>query len=185
MESARWLYVGLWGSPWGGRRSRAATSGQSLGDMTRIDDAVGRVAQVGASTSRECGSHCGSNVARPGDAPKRSTRRRLAPEPARRVVGAEVHARGADQRRGALGTLAGDRSVTPPRAENGRRGASEPRRRESTRGPDGGESARRSTHPRYPKSERTHPEAPTPKGRLEDPPLASNTPRARHIWFST
>ena len=49
--------MGLWGSPWGGRRSRAATSGQSLADMTRSDDVVGRVVQFGASTSRERGSN--------------------------------------------------------------------------------------------------------------------------------
>ena len=54
MKSAGWSYVGLWGSPWGGRRSRAATSGQSLADMTRSDDVVGRVTYFGASTSREC-----------------------------------------------------------------------------------------------------------------------------------
>ena len=33
------------------------TSGQSLADMTRSDDVVGRVAQFGASTSRERGSN--------------------------------------------------------------------------------------------------------------------------------
>ena len=33
------------------------TSGQSLADMTRNDDLVGRVVQIGASTSRERGSN--------------------------------------------------------------------------------------------------------------------------------
>ena len=157
------------------------TSGQSLADMTRSDDVVGRVAQFGASTSRERGSNVVPTT--------RGNGRRGAEWPESLRGGSwgpgstpGVQTGGAER--------SGPSSVTETSPRRGPRTADDaPPSPDGASPPeapgDGGESARRSTHPRYPKSERTHPEAPTPKGRLEHPRLASNTPRARQIWFST